>query len=80
MAAIADELRDLINLVAGGDAGIPAAGDTSLRDLGLTSVQLLRLLVGIEDRFGVVWGDDVPEEVIASVDAMTEYIEHNSKG
>ncbi len=80
MAAIADELRDLISLVAGEDVDIPAAGDSSLRELGFTSVQLLRLLVGIQDRFGVIWGDDVPEHVIASVDAMAQYIEQNSKG
>lgn len=49
-------------------------GPGSVRRLGLTSVQLLEVLVEIDNEFGVVWDDDVDEAVIASIDEMARHI------
>jgi acyl carrier protein len=46
-----------------------------LKDLGLDSFALLSFLVAVEDEFGIVWDDEVPDEVLGSIDTITAYIE-----
>ena len=53
---------------------IEYVGPGSVRELGLTSVKLLEVLIGIENEFGVVWDDDVDESVISSIDEMARHI------
>jgi acyl carrier protein len=56
------------------DGPISYVGPGSIRRLGLNSVQLLKLLVEIENDFGVVWDDDLDESVIGAIDAMARHI------
>lgn len=72
-------LRRLVSLLekTAGDSlpgPIGYVGPGSMRQLGLTSVKLLEVLIGIENEFGVVWDDDVDESVISSIDEMASYI------
>lgn len=53
---------------------IEYVGPGSVRQLGLTSVKLLEVLIEIDNEFGVVWDDDVDEAVIASIDEMARHI------
>jgi acyl carrier protein len=48
--------------------------ENSLRRLGLDSVTTLAFLVAVEDSFGIEWSDDLPDDVLASFDAMARYI------
>lgn len=55
----------------------PSRGETgagSIRNLGLSSVTMLSLLVAIEDEFGIEWDDDVEEGVFDSFDAMAAHV------
>ena len=49
-------------------------GADSIRRLGLDSLGMLTFLVAVEDEFGIEWGDEVPEEVLASFERMATYI------
>ncbi|NUS73205.1 MAG: hypothetical protein HOQ05_07350 [Corynebacteriales bacterium] len=50
------------------------SGPGSLRALGLTSVQLLRFFVAIEDEFQLAWDDDVDEAVTSSIEGITAHL------
>lgn len=49
-------------------------GPDSLRRLGLNSLAILRILVAVEDEFGIEWSDDVDERVTSDLQAMCEHI------
>ena len=55
---------------------LPLAGDASLLDSGiLDSLSLLRLVVFLEERFGITMGDaDLLPENFASVNAICAYL------
>ena len=55
---------------------LPLADDTSLLDSGiLDSLSLLRLVVFLEERFGITMGDaDLLPENFASVNAICAYL------
>jgi acyl carrier protein len=61
---------------------LPLADDTSLLDAGiLDSLSLLRLVVFLEERFGVAVGDaDLLPENFASVNAICEYVRARQPG
>lgn len=74
--AVVTRLVSLLEKIAGEsvDGPISYVGPGSVRRLGLSSVQLLKLLIEIEDEFGVVWDDDLDESVIGAIDAMARHI------
>jgi acyl carrier protein len=49
-------------------------GEDSLRRLGFDSLGMLHFLVAVEDEFGIEWCDDVPNEVLASLECMAAHI------
>ena len=61
---------------------LPLANDTSLLDSGiLDSLSLLRLVVFLEERFGVTMGDgDLLPENFASVDTICAYLRARGLG
>jgi acyl carrier protein len=61
---------------------LPLADDTSLLETGiLDSLSLLRLVVYVEERFGIAVGDsDLLPENFASVDAICTYIRARQPG
>lgn len=71
---VVTRLASLLQEIAELDAPIAYAGPESIRQLGLTSVQLLRLLVEIENEFGIVWDEDLDESVVSAIDAMAWHI------
>jgi len=75
-AAARAALVTIMELVAGPDLHCPIDpdGDDSIRRLGLTSVRLLEFMVAVEDTLGVLWGDDADPTVLASFQAMADYL------
>jgi acyl carrier protein len=73
---VVTRLVSLLEDIAGEslDGPITYVGPGSVRRLGLSSVQLLKLLIDIENEFGVVWDDDQDESVISSIEAMAQHI------
>ena len=61
---------------------LPLANDTSLLESGiLDSLSLLRLVVFLEDRFGITMGDaDLLPENFASVNAICAYLRSRELG
>ena len=61
---------------------LPLANDTSLLDSGiLDSLSLLRLVVFLEERFGITMGDtDLLPENFASVNAICGYLRAREPG
>ena len=61
---------------------LPLANDTSLLDSGiLDSLSLLRLVVFLEERFGITMGDaDLLPENFASVNAICAYLRAREPG
>ena len=61
---------------------LPLADDTSLLDSGiLDSLSLLRLVVFLEERFGITMGDaDLLPENFASVNAICAYLRAREPG
>lgn len=49
-------------------------GPDSVRRLGLDSVTTLSFLVAVEDAFGIEWDDDLPDDVLASFEAMARHL------
>ncbi|MEU4318380.1 acyl carrier protein [Nocardia fluminea] len=49
-------------------------GPDSLRRLGLNSLATLRVLVAVEDEFGIEWDDDVDEAVMSDLQVMCDHI------
>ncbi|TCJ97676.1 acyl carrier protein [Nocardia alba] len=49
-------------------------GPDSLRHLGLNSLATLRVLVAVEDEFGIEWDDDVDEAVMSDLQVMCDHI------
>ena len=70
-------INDYISQVFVQDAALlPLLNDTSLLDSGiLDSLSLLRLVVFLEERFGITMGDaDLLPENFASVNAICAYL------
>lgn len=69
-------LVSLLEEIAGEslEGPITYVGPGSVRQLGLTSVQLLKLLVEIENEFDLVWDEDLDESVVSAIDAMACHI------
>ena len=63
-------------------AVLPLANETSLLDSGiLDSLSLLRLVVFLEERFGITMGDgDLLPENFASVNAICTYLRSREPG
>ena len=61
---------------------LPLADDTSLLETGvLDSLSLLRLVVFLEERFGITMGDaDLLPDNFASVDAICAYLRSREAG
>ena len=61
---------------------LPLADETSLLESGiLDSLSLLRLVVFLEERFGITMGDaDLVPENFASVDAICTYLRSRAEG
>ena len=61
---------------------LPLANDTSLLDSGiLDSLSLLRLVVFLEERFGITMGDaDLLPENFASLNAICAYLRSRESG
>lgn len=61
---------------------LPLANDTSLLDSGiLDSLSLLRLVVFLEERFGITMGDaDLLPEHFASLNAICAYLRSRESG
>ena len=61
---------------------LPLTNDTSLLDSGiLDSLSLLRLVVFLEERFGITMGDaDLLPDNFASVDAICAYLRSREAG
>ena len=72
---IVDRLVDLVEASPerAGRGSAPSGAD-SIRRVGLSAVSSLTFLVAVEDEFGIEWDDDVDEAVLASFDAMAEYL------
>ncbi len=49
-------------------------GPTALRGLGLNFLALLSFLVAVEDEFGIVWHDEILDEVFQSIESIAGYI------
>ena len=64
------------------DAALPLANDTSLLDSGiLDSLSLLRLVVFLEERFGITMSDaDLLPDNFASVNAICAYLRAREPG
>ena len=72
---IVDRLVDLVEAATERAVRVSdTSGADSIRRLGLSSVSTLTFLVAVEDEFGIEWDDDVDEAVLASFDAMAEYL------
>ncbi|MGV9664560.1 acyl carrier protein [Nocardia niigatensis] len=70
-------LESLIAIVAEEGQVEPAQigfGPGSLRDLGLSSLTHLRILVAIEDAFGIEWDDNVDETILSDLHAMRDHL------
>jgi acyl carrier protein len=74
--AVVRRLTSLLEEIAGDSLEQPItySGPGSVRRLGLTSVQLLQLLIAVENEFNMVWNDDLDESVISSIDEMARCI------
>jgi acyl carrier protein len=61
---------------------LPLAGDTSLLDNGvLDSLNLLRMVVFLEERFGIAVGDaELLPQNFSSVDAICAYVRAREPG
>jgi acyl carrier protein len=61
---------------------LPLANETPLLDSGiLDSLSLLRLVVFLEERFGITMGDaDLLPENFASVNSICAYVRANAPG
>jgi acyl carrier protein len=68
--------------LAPGAAALPLANDTSLLDTGiLDSLSLLRLVVFLEEQFGITMGDaDLLPENFGSVNAICAYLRAREPG
>ena len=69
-------LIELLEEATDGAVRVPAGahGPDSIRRLAITSVTMLDFLVAVEDAFGIEWDDDLDPAVLASFDAMAQYI------
>lgn len=76
-------ISDYITQELAPDAALlPLANDTSLLDSGiLDSLSLLRLVVFLEERFGITMGDaDMLPEHFASLNAICAYLRSRESG
>ncbi len=75
-AEIMSTLKSLIVKESGGqiEESDIQGGPESLRRLGLNSLATLRILVAVEDEFGIEWDDDVDEAVMSDVQVMCDHI------
>lgn len=48
--------------------------NVTFSDLGVTSVNILSLLVALENAFGIEWSVDTPPEVFKSPASLSSYI------
>lgn len=80
---IAAELAGLVEELAGRELPLlrePAAAGVSLWNLGLTSSDVMRLLVAVEDRFGVTWSLDDSADALSSFGALVAHVgEHATR-
>ena len=75
-------ISDYISRELVADPALPLANETSLLDSGiLDSLSLLRLVVFLEERFGITMGDaDLLPENFASVNAICAYLRSREAG
>ena len=75
-------ISDYISRELVADPALPLANETSLLDSGiLDSLSLLRLVVFLEERFGITMGDaDLLPENFASVNAICVYLRARQPG
>jgi acyl carrier protein len=76
MNEIIDRLLSLLTRATEGRIVAPR-GDTgpdSIRKTGIDSLGMLNFLLAVEDEFGIEWGDDAPEGILNSFEAMAHYI------
>ena len=76
MNEIIDRLVALLARATDGRIVAPRGdvGPDSIRRTGIDSLGMLNFLVAIEDEFGIEWGDDAPEGILNSFEAMADHI------
>jgi acyl carrier protein len=74
---IVEHLVEIVHRVTDGRVplDVDPNGPDSLRRLGLDSLAMLEFLVGVEDEFGLDWGDDVPPDTLASFSSIADHIQ-----
>lgn len=78
---ILGQLRLVLVDILGGRASLPDAADLAdfpLARLGLDSASLVAFVVAVEDRFAVVWDDDVPGTTFTSLRTVTDFVTSRS--
>ena len=72
----ADRISELLTELSKGKINLPREDYANpFKDLGVDSVLLLTLIVGIEDTFGYEWDDETPETVFFTINSMAEFLE-----
>ncbi len=83
MSAPADalDLASRLRRLACEQAGVaPEATQTdSIRDIGLSSGQMLAFLVAVEDLFDFSWDEDVDPAVLTSFAAMARHVSERAR-
>jgi len=68
------EISTQVSEISDGDIRIEDTSKT-FSDMGVSSVNLLSLLVALENTFGIEWSVDTPTEVFSSPESLGRYVE-----